>query len=275
MAAASYRLLKLLETRPERMGLALLALAVSKEFDPAVDVAGNLQRMVTLADEVCATLPPTPATGDLLYALNSLLFDELDFGCATVDAPPFVHRLMEERRGDALAFAILYVTLGRLLNLPLEYVALSGRLLARVADGDEENVIDPCAGGVVLTHGEVQTLLTRAVGTSLNPMPRYRAFLAPMDDRAVMVRLLRRYKEFFLAHGQYEEALLALEMTRDVAPELGAELLEHGRLLERLHRHEAAAADYLHYLERHPDGEGRDDLRQRTHLLLSNPSSFH
>lgn len=271
MGAAPGRLIKLLEGTHERIGLALAALALGKESDPCVDVTGCMDRIVTLASEICERLPSSPATGDVLFALNTHLFDELKFTPRINDeagAGPFIHALLEERHGEAVSFVIFYLTLGRLLHLPLEGVSFSGRLLLRVAGGGDEDVIDPCSGGVILTRVELKNLFEDAVGGAVASQPHYRLYLEKMDDRAILIRLLRRYKAFHLARRHYSGALSAVEAILQITPGDGMELLEHARILEAMADTEAAAAAYFHYLEHHPGSPETPALRQRLRWLL-------
>ncbi len=278
MGAAPGHLMKLLEGTHERVGLALAALSLGKESDPSVDVTACMDRIVKLANEICERLPSSPATGDVLYALNTHLFEELKFNhlvTEEIGRGPFMHSLLDERHGESIPFVIFYMTLGRLLHLPLEGVAFSGRLLLRVADGRDEDVIDPCAGGVILTSEELKTMFEHAVGGEVAVQPRFRNYLERMDDRAILIRLLRRYKTFHMALSHYSEALAAVEAILYINPSDGAELLEHARILEAMAETEAAAADYFRYLERYPGSPDSPLLRQRLRWLLAKRETLH
>ena len=278
MGAAPGYLLKLLDGIPERMGLALAALSLAKESDPSVDVSGCMDRIVALACEVCERLPSTPAAGDVIYALNTHLFEELKFTRLMTNETgrcPCIHSLLEERSGEAVSFVILYLTLGRLLHLPLEGVSFSGRLMLRMPGGVDEDVIDPCSGGVILTQEELKDLFEHAVGGTVASPPRYCDYLARMDDRAILIRLLRRYKAFHLARCHYSGALSAVESILQITPHDGTELLEHARILEAMADTDAAAADYFHYLERHPGSPETPLLRQRLRTLLDKRNVLH
>jgi regulator of sirC expression with transglutaminase-like and TPR domain len=278
MGAAPNYLTKLLEGTHERMGLALAALSLGKESDPSVDVTGCMDRMVTLASEICEHLPASPATGDVLYTLNTHLFDKLKYPPLMAEESgkgPFIHSLLDERQGEAISFVIFYLTLGRLLHLPLEGVSFSGRLLLRVADGYDEDVIDPCAGGVILTRAELKNLFEDAVGCAVASQPRFRNYLGKMDDRDILIRLLRRYKVFHMARHHYAEALAVVEAILQITPNDGAELLEQARILEAMADTEAAAAAYFHYLERHPGSPDTPMLRQRLRWLLGKQNVLH
>lgn len=278
MGAAPDYLMKLLERTHEPMGLALAALSLDKESDPGVDVTNSLDRMVALASEICEHLPPSPATGDVLFTLNSFLFDHLKYTRLMTEEPgkgPFIHSLLDVRQGEATPFVIFYLTLGRLLHLPLEGVSFSGRLLLRLADGGDEDVIDPCAGGVILTHAELKNLFENAVGGAVASHPRYRVYLERMNDCAILIRLLRRFKAFHLARCHYSGALSAVESILQLSPHDGIELLEHARILEAMADTEAAAADYFHYLERYPGSPETPMLRKRLRWLLGRQHVLH
>lgn len=278
MGTSSQLLVKLLHVKPERMGLALLSLALAKEEYAELDVAHYLESIAALADRACDRLPPRVATGDILYAMNTLLFDEEGFACQSCPEEkinPHFHHLLESRQGSRESLTVLYLTLARLLNLPLQCASLSGRLLLCLDESGEESVIDPCARGVVLTHDELQGLLTDAIGATIKSQPCYLPFMSEVSDCALMVRMLIQHKEHYLLHCNYRLALKAVEMILDLAPDSDCNYLERARLLELLHQPEAAAAGYLHYLEKHPDSQWFRDLRLRAQLLLSDPTIIH
>lgn len=277
MASKSYLLMKLLHNHPERMGLALLSLAAGKESNPEVDLSGYMERMAEMADGIYRQLPPTPAIGDIIYAINTRLFDEEMFRCdnsAELDSP-FLHRLLDEHHAHLITLSVLYLTIGRLLDLSLECVTLSGRLLVRVVDGAEGALIDPAAGGVVLTEEELQHLFLSKFEFGTGLAPRYQTFLQRLDDRALMVRLLRLHKELYLAEEKHESALQMINIILDLSPENGEELLERARLMELLQRHEDAAVDYMHYLELCREPSRHNELKQRMQLLLAVPAMLH
>lgn len=278
MGAAPGYLIKLLERRHDGLGLALAALSLEKARDPTINVSECIDRIVTMASDICQRLPASAATGDVLYAINTHLFDDLKYDRrmgAEAGRAPFLHSLLEGQRGDAVCFVIFYLTLGRLLHLPLEGVSFSGRLLLRVADGGDEDVIDPCGGGVVLTRAELKALFEGVVGGAVESHPPYRIYLEALDDRAVLERLLRCYKAYLLDNGDYATALAVIESILLLSPGDGAVLLERGRLLEMTAEDEAAAAVYFHYLERHPGTPECLQLRQRLRWLLAKRGSLH
>lgn len=276
MERSSHSQVRLLQSHPERMGLALLSLTAGESYS-RIEIPHYLERIVALAEDIACQLPQVPATGDILYAMNTRLFDDLGLhaNVSSGDALPLLHLLLDERHGRPVTLVILYLTIGRLLNLPLECVSLGGHLLVRVTD--DGVVIDPVAGGVVLSDSELQQLLASKLGSFAGPAPRYQPFLQRLDDRAVMVRMLRHHKRFYVARQDLQAALRMVEMILDLIPDSATELLARARLLEQLQQHEAAAADYLRYLESNSDSDSRceEELYQRMQLLLATPTVAH
>jgi len=78
-------------------------------------------------------------------------------------------------------------------------------------------------------------------------------------------RLLRNLKSAYLREGDDEGALAAVDRLLLIAPENGSEIRDRGLLLFRLDRWEPALECLTRYLERSPDAEDRDTIRE--HVL--------
>ena len=254
--AGSNRVLPILGRRQGRAELAEAVLALAQEIDPSVDVSRQMAVLHRLSAILHMRIPPTDPVGDRVYALNEYLFMEAGFSARDALRDPrdeFLDRVLERRRGGAVALAILYITLGERLDLTLEPVAVEGRVLARLQAAGGEVFLDPARGGITLFRQEL------AAGAALCGVPRP----VPLDRSGMLARFLREVKAGFLARGELEHALWAVNRLLLLEPEQAPGLRERARLYEGMREYAAAMADYHHYLELSPSATDAEAVRGR------------
>lgn len=259
--------------------LAEAALLLAREFEPAIDVGLYLQRLQFYAEAVCDRLPPRVPLGDVLFQLNDYLFNDRGFSadCRTRCAPEntFLHRVIDQRHGAPLSIALVYLTVGRWLGLPLVAVSFPGRLLIRYSDAEGDVVIDPADGGMPLQEQDLALMLSRTYALYRRPRYRLARFLSITDDKMLLVRLLRELKQGYLLRGDAQSALWALENILSLIPGAASGFRERGYLFELLDCSIAAAEDYSRYLEMMPDASDAEWLRKRLPQLLQHNVTFH
>jgi len=262
------RVVEIMEAPDRELDLAEAALLIAKEEYPGLDVGHSMGRIAALAQTVAERLPGEVGVGDAVYALNEYLFAEEDFSDES-DADPrngFLNELLDRHRGMPALLAILYVSVGRCLGLPLQCVALPGHFLVKFPQAEGSVIIDPSKGGAYLDELAVRATLARAYGEDV-PEAYLPALLAPATKRDVVLRLLRGLKENYLRAQRLDKALWFADYILRLAPEQTHELRERAHLYELLHHTHAAAADYRRYLELAPDAADRAEIRRRLRRL--------
>lgn len=260
-------------------GLAEAALWVSREVTPGVDVDQYLQRLQFYAEKISDRLPSRVRLGDALFQLNDYLFNDRGFTsvCSRRCQPEniFLDRVIDNRRGSPLSIALIYLTVGRLLGLPLEAASFPGRILIRYSDAEGDVVIDPGDGGMPLQEDDLALMLSGSSALHIRPYNKLRRFLSDTDDKTLLVRMLRQLKHSYLLHGDAQSALWALEKILLLTPDMASGFRERGYLYELLNCSGAAADDYRRYLELLPDASDAEMLRQRLPELMQNSVTFH
>lgn len=262
---------------PERLALEVLEL--ERDLEPGIDVTAVLGKMHAIVERVGERIGESSTLGDILFTLNDCLFNELAFACEPqADLNPrltLLHRVVQQRRGEPLALAILYLTVGRSLGLSLHACLFPGRILVAYRDEVGELLLDPASGGIQLQDEDLQQLLTQRYGLSRLGGDEARRFLSDLEDRTIIIQLLHHLKQSFLRLGDVQHALWALEKLLQLAPQMPSGFRDRGRLYEQLDCGRAAAEDYCRYLELVPDASDAEILRRRLPLLLGTHVTLH
>lgn len=258
--------------------LAVAVLQQQQAVVEGVDVVTAVQQIRDIAESVCERLDHGAALGDVVFALNDQLFNVLNFlPVPAAQADPgdtMLHRVLERRSGDPLALGILYISVGRWLGLPLGGCEFPGHFLVRYQDELGGVLFDPASGGIQLQEGDLHALLQQRFG-AIAVAGGTQGFTTDVDDRHLVVRLLRRLKQAYLRQDQPAQALCVQERIMQLAPDLPGGFRERGRLYEMLGCARAAAEDYSRYLDLSPDAGDAAPLQQRLSQLLRQPQTLH
>lgn len=271
--------LQQLLSQPRADRLAEAALVVSHEVDPTIDVYQYLQRLQFYAEKISEQLPSQVRLGDVLFQLNDYLYNDRCFtSICSNRCPPdniFLDRVIDSRRGSPLSITLIYLTVGRLLGLPLEAVSFPGRILIRYSDAEGDVVIDPVDGGMPLQEDDLALMLSSTYAYRRRPADRLGSFLSDTDDKTLLIRMLRQLKQGYMFHGETQSALWALEKILLLEPGSAGSYRERGYLYELLECNIAAADDYRRYLDMMPDAGDAESLRARLPGLLRSDITFH
>lgn len=263
VSADSRKRLARVVRRPDA-DLAEAALLCCVEAEPDLDVDVALLRLDAIADVVRTSgFVSTTAAADAA-ALGAHLVGRLGFvGDRETYHDPvnaLLSQVLERRRGLPITLSILWVAIGRRLDLPIHGIGLPGHFVVGIGDGDDRVVVDPFGGGAVLDERETAALVARATG---NRVPFRRSLLRPANTPSIVRRLLNNLTRDYQAAGDAGAALWSVDL-KLLLPAIAAE--DHrarGELLLHLGRFDEAADAFEAYLdvaESPPDGE---DVRKR------------
>lgn len=258
------------------LDLAEAALLIAADEYPALDAEAYLARLRAMAERIRSRLPAAPAPGDAIFALNEFLFQEEGYAGAEKDyhdpQNSYLNRVMDRRRGIPLTLAIVYVSVGRGLGLPLELLPFPGHCLVRLGEGGA--ILDPFAGGVQLFEEDLEALLLDVYGEDV-PSSVTREMLAPARKVDVVMRMLRNLRNAYLRQERLDKALWITHHIVQVAPERAREWRERARLYEKLDYGPGAAADYRRYLQLAPEASDGEEIRIRLQTLRNRELVLH
>jgi len=233
--------------RSEPLDLGLACLLIGGEVEPSYDV----DRPLAVLDALTATARPHVQRGGGVRAaaegLRVALGEQAGFAGFAEDyedlRSSLLHEVLRRGRGLPLLLSVVWLEVAARLDVPAYAVGLPGHVVVGIGDPEDEHVlVDPFAGGRVLTLGDVEHRVQATTGRAL-----LAADLAPLPAADVLLRLLTNVRVLTTRQAPS----LEVARTRLWAVELSLLLPKHpldlrrerGELLVRLGRHLAGAEE--------------------------------
>ncbi len=247
-----------------RIDLLTAVAAIATDAFPEAELDRACAQIRAWAERLRGSGATSLSVPDRLRLLNRFFFDELRFRGNRVDYfdldNNYLNRVVERRIGLPISISVIYLELGRALDLDLAGVNFPRRFLVKLEQQGAPLVIDVFDGGTVLSTEELRTRLAQAHGADAGPLETY---LRPASQREILARWLYNLK---LIHRRREDwgALLAVGH-RLIALLPGAvdELLDRAAAYEKLECPRAAADDIAAVLKRQPGRPDASALRER------------
>lgn len=219
--------------------------------DPAADAGDVTRRRAVLAQVL---------HGHFGYAGDSETYEDM--------ANANLARVIERRRGLPVALGVLWLHAAEAAGWEAHGVDFPGHFLLALA-GRGQVVVDVFAGGQGMDARALRSTLKRFTGDQAELGPDA---LAPMERRAVLLRLQNNIKVRRLQQGDLAGALACTEDMLRFAPDTAALWREVGLMQQRLNHIGAAMLALQRFLELVPSGPQAtrvrallDELRQRLH----------
>jgi regulator of sirC expression with transglutaminase-like and TPR domain len=195
-----------------------VALLIAAHAEPGLDVHAQLARLDRLADQCFA---PT------LDALVTYLFIDLGFRGNTQDywdpRNSFLNDVLDRRCGIPISLAVLAMSVGRRLGVPLSGVAMPGHFLLRDRV-DPDLFVDPFAAGARLDRRGCEAAFRSVHGAEAIFRDE---FLLPVDVPVIVARMLANLRIAFASQGDRSSLAWVLRLRTfvpGVPPEERAEL---------------------------------------------------
>ncbi|MFF2184431.1 tetratricopeptide repeat protein [Streptomyces sp. NPDC058155] len=240
------------EARAERPDVALLCLLIGTEADPALDEAGLDAAQIEL-DRLAGMLPfGLEGPRAWATALADLLGTRLGFRGTLGEyrrlEASLLHEVLRRRRGLPILLSVLWTEVARRAGAPVYGVALPGHFVVGLGvpeEPDQQVLVDPYAGGRLLTRKDTETLVTGATGAPLEP-----SMLTPAEPLHVVVRILNNIRAWASTRPERGDvALWGVELSL-LLPSHPARLrYERAQLLVRRGEFLEGAAEMEEYAE--------------------------
>ncbi|MCI3222241.1 transglutaminase-like domain-containing protein [Streptomyces sp. NP-1717] len=240
------------EARAERPDVALLCLLIGTEADAALDEAGLDAAQIEL-DRLAGMLPfGLEGPRAWATALADLLGTRLGFRGSPGEyrrlEASLLHEVLRRRRGLPILLSVLWTEVARRAGAPVYGVALPGHFVVGLGvpeEPDQQVLVDPYAGGRLLTRQDTETLVTGATGAPLEP-----SMLSPAEPLHVVVRILNNIRAWASTRPERGDvALWGVELSL-LLPSHPARLrYERAQLLVRRGEFLAGATEMEEYAE--------------------------
>ena len=262
----------------EALDLVEAALIIAQQEYPHLNIASYMKRLDELADAVRArvTLDATPE--HIVATMNHYLFKEQGFAGNSEDyhdpRNSFLNEVLERKLGIPISLSIVYMEVGRRLDLRLEGIAFPGHFLVKLLLKRGNVILDPYLGGISLSEEDLHERLKRVYGEahtemSLNPL------LDSANKKEILARVLRNLKTSYLRTDEFDKALSVVERVLSIVPDSAEDLRDRGLIYQRLECVHAALEDLRNYFDLEPDAADAVDIRARIIELQGQASTLH
>lgn len=208
-----------LVARPdEEIDLATGALLVAEFEYPKLNFAHYLSRIEEFA--TAAGRRVGSGRHARLRALNETLFGVLGFRGNFDDyydpRNSFLNEVIDRRLGIPISLSVLYIAVGRRLEMQLEGLSFPGHFLVRYTEDDSVFVLDPFHMGMSLSTEEMKARAEEALGKGTELSPR---FLQPATERQIIRRMLSNLASIYRRDGDAIRQLAVCERLAILDPE--------------------------------------------------------
>jgi regulator of sirC expression with transglutaminase-like and TPR domain len=166
------------------------ALLIAAADNPDLDPEAYLRTVEQMSERVRRKLPDQADDVTRLAALKRDLFEEQGFHGCRHDyghrSNSYLNEVIDDREGLPITLSVLFLELGRRLEIPLEGVGLPGHFVVRFTPAaGASRLIDVFDQGSELTLEEAQARVRENLGEWDD------AYLAAASSRAILSRMLR------------------------------------------------------------------------------------
>jgi regulator of sirC expression with transglutaminase-like and TPR domain len=212
--------------RPEDdIDLGAAGLLIAEAEYPGLDVAHYLSVLDAMAEGSRARAVGDTEQSDkdllhLLRALNQHLFEDLGFHGNQDDyydpKNSFLNEVIDRRVGIPITLSVVYMEVGRRLDLPLEGVSFPGHFLVKYKTPEGDLLLDPYHGGVALSRAELEQRLERAFGKKTALAPSH---LQTATKRQILTRMLNNLRGIYQQNGDAQRERGVLERLAILNPQ--------------------------------------------------------
>ncbi|MDC0035421.1 transglutaminase-like domain-containing protein [Chloroflexi bacterium] len=248
--------------------LATLAMLVSTLEYPELDVSEELQSFDELKTVLSRRIPYDSTLLEQLNEISEYLFSELGFTGNVQNyydhRNSFLNEVLNRRLGIPITLGILYLEVASKLGINVRGIGMPGHFLVGAYSESQTFYVDVFNNGTVITTSECKTMFDSHLSQTLNWDD---GFLAPVDDRYVIARLLRNLKYIYLSEGRNRKAYVIMNILVELEPDNIFERKDRGMLGFRVGHHKQSIEDLKCFLEKEPVGRSAVEASSMLEML--------
>ncbi|NND97848.1 MAG: trypsin-like serine protease [Pirellulaceae bacterium] len=258
--AALKQLFQSKDASPNRLLEATLL--VARLDHPEIDVDYYEQRIDEMADEIRADLAKDATDADRREALDRYLFKENGFHGGRSEyyhpANSHLNRVIDDREGLPITLSILYMELGRRLDLTIEGVGLPGHFVVNhVTDQGDNQLIDVFDGGRSMSRNDASLAMLQYSGRTLRDED-----LRAQSDEEIVTRVLSNLMGIATRSEDLEAMLRYIEAIVAINPEAVNFRMMRAQLRGMTNRNSRAVEDIEWLLQKDPPGIDQGRLEE-------------
>jgi regulator of sirC expression with transglutaminase-like and TPR domain len=265
--AAFTELVTRADARAWELPLDQSCLLISAVFDSSVNVDKYLLQLDAFAGRAAATAGASDSYAIIGAVLRTLFAGGQFRGNERPYEEPqnsLLSSVLDRRAGIPITLSIVLMEVSRRIGLQLEGVGLPGHFVVRFPDPTSRLYIDAFHQGAILDVPACVSLVDRIYHGRVTWSDD---FLSPLDNRAIVKRVLLNLKNSLSHAKHYAAALAATQLRMTLDPGDATELRDRGILFARLRRYDRAIEDLEAYLRRSPDAGDSQHIRDTVQYL--------
>jgi regulator of sirC expression with transglutaminase-like and TPR domain len=268
--------LKLLRTMQAELkntpvSLATLGLLVSTLEYPEMNVDDELASFRQLESVLSRRIQSNSSLLQKINEISEYFFSELSFSGNVKNyydhKNSFINEVLNRRQGIPITLAILYMEIASRLGIDVAGIGMPGHFLVRAKEKTEIFYIDVFNKGTVLSKDECEKMFNDHVPTSFTWDDRY---LVPVDDKYIIVRLLRNLKYIYLSEDKTKQAYKVMDLIVGLEPDNVFEIRDRGMVGFRVGHKKQSIKDLKRFLEKEPVGRPSVEASSVLELLERN-----
>ena len=232
-----------------------LKLSQTLEY-PDLSISEYVQKLHVIGKDLKNSLSEIKNPTYLVSMLNEYMFDGLGFSGNSDDyynpKNNFLNVVLDKKSGIPITLSIIYVEIAKYIGLDLRPVGFPSHFLVKFS---EELILDPFNRGKLLSVGDLQEILNRNYGGSVEFSPD---FLNEIGSEQILIRICRNLKNSYTQSFNYTMALHCINMILGIEPESSEEIRDRGILESRQLKYELALRSLNKYLEIAPEADDVD-----------------
>lgn len=245
----------------EHLDLSHAALLIAAEEYPHLDPGVYFERLDHFADLARERAADARDAGDVITALNSVMFDVLGFrGNRENYYDPrnsFLNQVIDRRTGIPITMTVVYIEVARRIGFPIKGVGMPFHFIAKHEAESGDIFIDTFNEGKVLGRAGCSELVAGVSGGKLELSAEH---LAPVTKKQILLRMLSNLLNIYSA-SDHSRALAAIERILIIDPDSAPHIRDRGLLLNRVGDRIGAIAELERYLLLNPDAPDAESVR--------------
>lgn len=241
------------------------ALLIARDEYPALDIGRYEAEADDFEQQLRRDVGTEVPNHRQLAEVNRFLFEELGFSGNDDDyydpRNSYLNEVFDRRLGIPISLGLIQLDIGHRLGMPLEGVSFPGHFLIRMPMEDGILVLDPYSGGRSIDVDELRQRVKPHIGGQDVDDADLLKLLAPASRRSILLRMLRNLKGLYNQREAWDKALRCSDRMLSLDPTVADEYRDRGQLYLRVGHLDAARSDLSCYLEREPEAEDADEIR--------------
>ena len=251
------------------------ALLIAAEDEDQIDVHSAVKHYLAELDHYADSFNSFRKGNEApVTSLVNYIHGELSFSGNISDyydpANSYLNRVIENRRGIPISLALIHLTIGSRLDLPVCGISFPGHFLVKYKTS-EEIIVDPFSGRK-LSPADCQTLLRQIAGPKANLKKEYFDEAGP---RHILIRMLDNLKQIFWREKRWDKSKACLDRQLLLLPDRDEFTIQLGAVYEMQGDKSLAQHTYTQVLQMASDKKVKDLAAKRLLALEGPPPLLH